>query len=99
MQSGQSPFIAYAPEFRDVLGPAPTYNTIPAHAHEGPVYVRKWNAVLFTGVPTTTNVPLAGDRNVFVGRLDLDSLTISTFVAATDMANGMTLDLEGLLLI
>jgi hypothetical protein len=78
-----------------VLGPAPTYTTIPADAHEGPVYVRKWNAVLFTSVPATTNVPLAGDRNVFIGRLDLDSLKISTFVAATDMANGMTLDREG----
>jgi len=98
-QSGQSPFLVYAPEFRDVLGPAPTYTTIPADAHEGPVYVRKWNAVLFTSVPATTNVPLPGDRNVFIGRLDLDSLKISTFVAATDMANGMTLDRDGRLVI
>ena len=72
MQSSQSAFLVYAPEFRDVLGPAPTSTTIPADAHEGPVYVRKWNAVLFTGVPATTNVPLAGDRNVFIGRLDLE---------------------------
>src|SRR6476620_7127386 len=99
MQSSQSAFLVYAPEFRDVLGPAPTSTTIPADAHEGPVYVRKWNAVLFTGVPATTNVPLAGDRNVFIGRLDLESLKISTFVAETDMANGMTLDRQGRLLI
>jgi gluconolactonase len=98
MQSEQSPFVVYAPEFRDVLGPAPTYTTIPADAHEGPVYVRKWDAVLFTSVPTT-NVPAAGDRNVSIGRLDLHPLKLSTFVTATDMANGMTLDREGRLLI
>ena len=99
MQSDQSPFLVYAPEFGDVLGPEPTYATIAADAHEGPVYVRKWNAVLFTSVPATTNVPLAGDRNVSIGRLDLDPPRISTFAAETDMANGMTLDREGRLLI
>ena len=95
-----SPFVVYAPEFLDVLGPAPEYATVPnVNAHEGPVYVRKWNAVLFTTVPATTNVPLSGDRNVSIGRLDVGSRRVSTFVAATDMANGMTLDRQGRLLI
>jgi len=95
-----SPFIVYAPEFLEVLGPAPELSTVPnVNAHEGPVYVRQWNAVLYTTVPATTNVPLFGDRNVAIGRLDVDSLEVSTFVAATDMANGMTMDRQGRLLI
>ena len=98
--SDDSPFIVYAPEFLDVLGSSPEYSIVPnVNAHEGPVYVREWDAVLFTTVPVTTNVPSSGDRNVSVGRLDVASREVSTFVTATNMANGMTLDREGRLLI
>ena len=98
--SDDSPFIVYAPEFLDVLGPSPEYSIVPnVNAHEGPVYVREWDAVLFTTVPVATNVPASGDRSVSIGRLDFASREVSTFVAATNMANGMTLDREGRLLI
>lgn len=98
--SDDSPFIVYAPEFLEVLGSSPEYTTVPnVNAHEGPVYVRSWDALLFTTVPATTNVPMFGDRNVAIGRLDVASLEVSTFAAATNMANGMTLDRDGRLLI
>jgi len=95
-----SPFIVYAEEFLDVLGSSPEYSTVPdVNAHEGPVYVRPWDAVLFTTVPATTNLPSFGDRSVAIGRLDVASRKVSTFAATTNMANGMTLDREGRLLI
>jgi gluconolactonase len=95
-----SPFVVYSPEFLEVLGPSPTYSVVPdVDAHEGPVYVREWDAVLFTSVPGTTNLPNFGNRNVRIGRLDVASGQVSTFRAVTNMANGMTLDLAGDLLI
>jgi len=95
-----SPFVTIAPEFAEVVGPSPEYTVVPnVNAHEGPVYVREWDAVLFTSVSHTTNIPAFGDRNVSIGRLDVPSLEVSSFAAATNMANGMTLDRQGNLLI
>lgn len=95
-----SHFGIYSDAFLDVLGPDPGYQTVPnVNAHEGPVYVRDWDAVLFTTVPVTTNIPSFGDRNVAIGRLDVASGDVSTFVAEANMANGMTLDRQGRLLI
>ena len=95
-----SHFIIYSDAFLDVIGPNPGYETIPnVNAHEGPVYVRDENALYFTTVPVTTNIPAFGDRNVAIGRLDVASGKVSTFVAESNMANGMTLDSEGRLLI
>jgi len=93
-------FVIYSDAFLDVLGSDPGYETIAnVNAHEGPVYVRGENALYFTTVPVTTNIPSFGDRNVAIGRLDVASGQVSTFVAAANMANGMTLDREGRLLI
>jgi len=93
-------FVIYSDAFLDVLGSDPGYETIAnVNAHEGPVYVRGENALYFTTVPVTTNIPSFGDRNVAIGRLDVASGQVGTFVAATNMANGMTLDREGRLLI
>src|ERR1051325_2642183 len=93
-------FVAYAEEFLDVIGPNPSYEVIaPADAHEGPVYVRDWNALLFTSVPATTNVPAAGDRRVVIGRLDVATGALSVFREESNMGNGMTLDRDGRLLI
>jgi gluconolactonase len=95
-----SHFIIYSDAFLDVIGSDPGYETIPdINAHEGPVYVRDENAVYFTTVPVTTNIPSFGDRNVAIKRLDVASGKVSTFVAAANMANGMTLDRQGQLLI
>jgi gluconolactonase len=93
-------FVSYAAEFADVIGPDPSYEVIAnADAHEGPVYVRDWDAVLFTSVPATTNVPAFGDRRVFIGRLDVATRELSVFRDESNMGNGMTLDREGRLLI
>jgi len=93
-------YIIYADEFHAVLGSNPTFGEIPnVSAHEGPVYVRGENALYFTSVPQTTNVPAFGDRNVFIGRLDVAAGTVSTFRPTSNMANGMTLDREGRLVI
>lgn len=98
--SVQSKFVVYAEEFHDVIGPDPGYRTVAnVNAHEGPVYVRDWDAVLYTTVPATTNVPAFGDRLVSIGKLDVATLEASTYLEVTNMANGMTLDREGRLLI
>ncbi|HEX9985239.1 MAG TPA: SMP-30/gluconolactonase/LRE family protein [Thermoanaerobaculia bacterium] len=95
-----TPFILHSDEFLNVIGPDPQYRTVPnVSAHEGPVYVREWDAVLFTTVPVNTNVPTFGGKLVSIGRLDVASLQVSTFVDATNVANGMTLDREGRLLV
>jgi gluconolactonase len=92
-------FVSYADEFYDVTGPDPQYQTVATNAHEGPVYVRDWDAILYTTVPVTKNVPAFGDRLVSIGRLDVASLKVSTYREVTNMANGMTLDREGRLLL
>lgn len=93
-------FVIYSDAFLDVLGPQPGYEAVAnVNAHEGPVYVRGENALYFTTVPVTTNIPAFGDKNVAIGRLDVASGKVSTFVNETNMANGMTLDREGRLLI
>jgi gluconolactonase len=93
-------FVVYSDAFLDVIGRDPGYETLPnINAHEGPVYVRKENAVYFTTVPVTTNIPSFGDRNVAIKRLDVASSNVSMFVAEANMANGMTLDRGGRLLI
>jgi gluconolactonase len=95
-----SPFVVYAPDFLEVLGTSPEYSVVPnVNAHEGPVYVKGWDAILFTTVPVTTNVPNSGNRNVSIGRLDVASREVTTFAGKTNMANGMTLDRSGNLLI
>jgi gluconolactonase len=94
------PFVIYSDAFLDVIGRDPGYKTIPnVNAHEGPVYVRGENALYFTTAPVTTNIPSFGDRNVAIGRLDVATGKVSTFVAESNMANGMTLDRQGQLLI
>ena len=93
-------FVIYSDAFLDVLGPDPGYETVAnVSAHEGPVYVPGENALYFTTLPVTTNIPAFGDKNVAIGRLDVASGEVSTFVAEANMANGMTLDREGRLLI
>jgi gluconolactonase len=93
-------FVIYSDAFLDVLGPDPSYETVASvNGHEGPVYVRGENALYFTTLPVTTNIPAFGDKNVAIGKLDVASGEVSTFVAEANMANGMTLDREGRLLI
>ena len=61
-------------------------------AHEGPVYLADEHALLFT------TVPRPGPRTS-IRRLDLTTLALETLVEDANMANGMTLDREGRLVV
>jgi len=98
------PFIIYSDEFLDVLGPDPRLEEVVAtNAHEGPVYVKEQtaNALYFTTVPQDVNVPSPGYKTVAISRLDLNAEppTVSVVRQPSNMANGMTLDREGRLII
>src|SRR5690348_4962955 len=96
-------FISYSDAFQDVTGPEPRFHTvIETNAHEGPVYVAGENALYFTAVPASTNVPIAGGKQVAIGRValgegpyPLDPSALTIMREASNMANGMTLDREG----
>jgi gluconolactonase len=100
-------FIAYSDEFSEVTGPEPRfYTVIETDAHEGPVYVAGENALYFTTVPASSGGPVPDSNRVAIKRLALDGGTyplppsaLTTVRAASNMANGMTLDREGRLLV
>lgn len=99
-------FVAYAEAFHDVIGANPRfYTVVETNAHEGPVYFKDEEALYFTTVPTATNIPLPG-LQVSINRIPLDgkeyplpTSAITTVQAVSNMANGMTQDREGRLLI
>ncbi len=96
------PFIVYADEFLDVLGAHPRLDLVVAtDAHEGPVYVCDPEALYFTTVPQNVNVPAPGYKTVAISRLDLttDPPAITVVRQPSNMANGMTLDREGRLIV
>jgi gluconolactonase len=64
-------------------------------AHEGPVYVADENALYFTSVPHRNGGPPV----VAIKRFDLESERISVVRAEANVANGMTLDPDGCLLV
>jgi gluconolactonase len=105
--ANNSRFLAYSEEFYEVVGDHPQfYTVIETDAHEGPVYVKDENALYFTTVPTNSNIPLTGFKQVAIKRISLDckqfpldSAAATTVRASTNMANGMTLDREGRLVI
>jgi len=100
-------FISYSKEFDDVIGSDPRfYTVIETNAHEGPVYVKKENALYFTTVPANSNIPVHGFKEVAIKRIALDSNQFPLSASAettvrvpSNMANGMTLDREGRLVI
>jgi gluconolactonase len=100
-------FIACTDEFNEVTGPEPRFYTVmETNAHEGAVYVKDENALYFTTVPVSTDVPIAGGKRVAIMRVALDGETFPLPPAAltavsesSNMANGMTLDREGRLVI
>lgn len=101
------PFVAYTDEFYEALGQAPRLvKVVETDAHEGPVYVRAEDALYFTTLPKPTDVPLPGFRQVAIKRLalkgdqfPLNQSNLSTVRETANMANGMTLDREGRLVI
>jgi gluconolactonase len=105
--TGSEHFIAHSPEFHEVTGDNPQFYTVmETNAHEGPVYVRDEQALYFTTVPANSNVPIADSREVQIKRIDLRTKNLPLDPAAavvisdtSNMANGMTLDREGRLVI
>lgn len=99
----------FAEEFHHVLGDhAEVVKVVETNAHEGPVYVAKEEAIYFTTVPDDVSIPIEGFKNVAIRKLALDGLTrdpaenrknLSTVRDPSNMANGMTLDREGRLVI
>jgi gluconolactonase len=93
-------FVIYSEEFREVLGSDPSLEKlVETAAHEGPVYDLPSNSLLFTTVPRTVGVPLPNWKEVSIRRLDLATLELSTLRDVSNMANGMTQDREGRLLV
>jgi gluconolactonase len=100
-------FLVYSEEFYEVLGDDPHfYTVIETNAHEGPVYVKDENTLYFTTVPENSNIPLTGFKQVVIKRISLntnqfplDSEAATVIRARSNMANGMTLDREGRLVI
>jgi len=88
-------------EFRSVLGPGFQRAILMAtNAHEGPVYVAAEHALYFTTVPEP------GPKNIAIKRLQLAGDAFPFQAGALDvvqfpanMANGMTLDRDGRLLV
>jgi gluconolactonase len=103
-QSGQgdgATFAVYGDEFRGVLGAGfqrPVL--IETNAHEGPVYVAAEHALYFTTVPEP------GPKNIAIKRLQLsgdefpfEAQDLDIVQFPSNMANGMTLDRDGRLVI
>lgn len=95
MGSSSTPtFVTHDASFADVLGRSLRIEQLVAtDAHEGPVYVAAENALCFT------TVPVANAQRVALKRVALDSGGVTDVAAAATMANGMTLDREGRLVI
>jgi len=94
-------YIAYRDEFYMVLG-SHFWRTvlIETNAHEGPVYVPDEHALYFTTVPEP------GPKNIAIKRVQLSgeefpfaAPALETVQFPSNMANGMTLDREGRLVI
>jgi len=94
-------FVAWAEEFHGLIGPRfQRLLLTETNAHEGPVYVAADHALYFTTKPE------AGFKNVKVRRLQLQGATfpfsagtLGTVAVPSNMANGMTLDRDGRLVI
>jgi gluconolactonase len=98
---GDATFAIYRDEFRSVLGAdfrCPVL--IETNAHEGPVYVASEHTLYFTTVPEP------GPKNIAIKRIQLSGKEFPFKAQAPDtvrfpsnMANGMTLDRDGRLVI
>ncbi|MDH7448182.1 SMP-30/gluconolactonase/LRE family protein [Aquimarina sp. 2201CG14-23] len=94
-------FISYHKNFSSVIGNQYNYQTlVETNAHEGPVYFRETNELYYTAVPESINAPIEGSKKVSIQKVCLDEnnkiVTVQDF---SNMANGMTMDLDHNLLI
>jgi gluconolactonase len=98
-------FTSYDAAFVGVTGASPLrVRVVDTDAHEGPVYVADEDALYFTGLPR--HRPGRPDPQVAVRRLALDGTRfhreperLSVLRADANAANGMTLGLDGALLV
>lgn len=89
--ASMTPFRTHDPRFDDVLGDDPRLELVAeVDAHEGPVYVAREHALYFTTVRTDS---------VAIKRLSLSSGEVTVVREDANMANGMTLDREGRLIV
>ena len=87
-----SSFDSHDPTFEAVLGDAPRLeHVVDTDAHEGPVYVAQEDSLYFTSLPAR--------HDVAIRRLDLGSREVTTIRAHANGANGMTLGLDGRLVV
>jgi gluconolactonase len=87
----QTPFLQFDAGFERVVGSGPRlFRVAETDAHEGPVYAPDEDAVYFTSVRR---------ERVSLERLQVSTGTVSTVTPDANMANGMTLDREGRLVI
>jgi gluconolactonase len=87
-----APFESHDPRFETVLGCAPRLeHVVYIDAHEGPVYVAQEHSLYFTSLP--------GRHDVAIRRLDLRSREVTTVRPHANGANGMTLGLDGRLIV
>ena len=96
------PFVTYDPRFADVLGPRPDLvPVIRADAHEGPVYVAGEDCLYFTTVPLPGDPPVVRVMRLRLDgdRFPVEPARLSVVPASTTTANGMTLDVDGRLLV
>jgi gluconolactonase len=99
-------FVSHDAGFGAVLGDSHRLTpVIETDAHGGPVYVPGQDALYFTTLPAPRSEPAPCAPQVRVNRIALDGERfplepnrVSTVREDTNVANGMTLDLEGRLL-
>jgi gluconolactonase len=104
--SDASAFVSHDAGFAAVLGDAARLARVAeTDAHEGPVYVPEEDALYFTTLPAPRSVPAPGFPQVKVKRIALDGERfpleperVTTVREDANVANGMTLDLDGRLL-
>jgi gluconolactonase len=96
-------FVVHEREFERVLGPCPRIvEVIATDAHEGPVYAPDEDALYFTTVPRRSGhldltLPLVSVRRLALDglRFPLEPHRLTTLRAPANVANGMTMDREG----
>jgi gluconolactonase len=93
-------FVAHDPSFADVTGRSPRFElVVDCDAHEGPVYVAGEDALYVTSLPSAgprtvvRRVALDGDR------FPVDRGCVQVVPTEAVMANGMTLDHDGRLVV
>lgn len=98
------PFVVHDPRFRDVIGESPRLvKVVDTDAHEGPVYVAEEDALYFSTLPRgrETGSPQVEIKRLALNGLEytLDQDRITVLRTSANAVNGMTLGLDGRLVV